>query len=310
MTAPFKKLHPGESIAIIAPAGWVDPTRLDACFAYIRESGFTFKVFEQVHKREGRFAGTDAERLDGLHSAYVDGEVKAIICVRGGYGCQRIIDGVNWDLIKRNPKPLIGYSDITALLNAIPVRTGQPGLLGPLLGDISRFDSHETWKHLRALLTGEPIKPTDHPACRAAKVFVPGEAKGRLVGGNLSLLATECGTPTQIDTTDAILVIEEVKEELYRFDRMLLQLKRAGLYKNLRGVIVGDLVGVDDTSPPLFGKSAHSLIREYFGELGIPVIADFPCGHGTHRTVLPLGLTATLKATEKAITISHPALFA
>ncbi len=308
--APFKKLVPGDTIAIVAPAGWVDPARLESAYSYIRQSGFSFKVLEQVHKREGRFAGTDAERLEGLHSAYVDGEVKAIICVRGGYGSQRIIDAVNWELIKRNPKPLIGYSDITTLLNAIVARTGQPALLGPLLGDISRYDSSESWKYLSGLLQGEPSHPTDHPACANAQVLIPGHAKGKLVGGNLALLSSDCGTPTQVETQDAILILEDVNEDLYRFDRMLLQLKRCGLLSNLAGVIVGDLVGVEDKGPPLFGKSAHGIIRDYFGELGIPIVVDFPCGHGTHRTTLPLGMTAELRASEKGILLRHAPLFA
>ena len=310
MTAPFKKLQPGDTIAIIAPAGWVDPARLDSAYDYIRQSGFGFSVQPQVHLREGRFAGTDQQRLEGLHAAYADGEVKAIVCVRGGYGCQRIVDGVNWGLVRQNPKPLIGYSDITSLLNAVVHKVGHPALLGPMLGDISRFDSAESWKQLRSLLQGESVQPTDHPACAQAQVLVAGEAEGRLLGGNLAILASDCGTSTQLDTKDALLVIEDVNEDLYRFDRMLVQMKRAGLFAGLRGVIVGELMAVEDKVPPLFGKSAFGIIRDHFGSLGVPVVADFPCGHGTHRTTLPLGVTARLKADENGISLTHAPIFA
>ena len=309
MTSVFKALQPGDAIAIVAPAGWVDPARLDTANAYIQESGFTYAVQDQVHLREGRFAGSDQQRLDGLHAAYADPAVKAIIAVRGGYGSQRIVDQINWNLIRANPKPLIGYSDITTLLNSVAMRTGQPGLLGPMLGDISRFDSSESWKHVRSLLLGEHVQPTDHPGCQVASVLVPGVGEGRLMGGNLAMLASDCGTPTQVDAKGAILILEDVNEDLYRFDRMLVQLKRAGVLADLRGVIVGDLVGVEDKGPPLFGKSAMGIIREHFGELGIPVVVDFPCGHGTHRTTLPLGVTARLEAGENGIRLTHAPLF-
>lgn len=223
----FSPLRAGDAVAIIAPAGLVAEGRLEAGIAEIERAGFVPFVHPQCHDRHGRFAGTDAARLAALHEVFGNASIRAILCARGGYGTQRFVDDLDGDLIRRNAKPFIGYSDITALLNAIPRRAGFPAFHGPMITDLGGHHSPESWDHLWRVLRGEAVVPSDHPAVANSAVLVEGTATGALWGGSLSMLAAECGTPFQI--APEILLFEDVHEDLYRFDRTLWQLKRAGV---------------------------------------------------------------------------------
>ena len=304
-------LRPGDGIGVIAPANAIAPDWLAAGVAEIHRAGFAPIVHPQCSASWGRFAGTESQRLDALHETYANPKVKAIIAARGGYGVLRLIDKVDFDLIRANPKPLIGYSDLTALLNPIAERTGQPALLGPMLGDLRAGASpaSQTWAHLWAVLRGEVNSPDAHPASQQARVMRSGTASGPLCGGNLAILAAMAGTPTEPDYRGKILILEDVGEELYRFDRMLGQLARAGVFDKICGLIMGELVDVADTSPPAFGQSAQEIVHSYIAGRDMPVLWNYPCGHGLHRTVLPLGVHANLTATADFIKITHDLLF-
>lgn len=305
----FNALQSGDCVGIIALSNWIEAGKLEAGEAEIRRAGFTPVVHPNTLLRHGRFAGTDEQRLQALHDMYADERIKAIICARGGYGITRIIDRVDFELIKRNPKPLIGYSDVTALLNPVVQRTGQPALLGPMLVDLARHDSPDSWASLWQLLRGEPVLPGAHSACQAAEALVAGEAEGILLGGNLAVLCALFGTPTQPDYRGAVLVLEDVGEDLYRFDRMMGQMARAGVFSQVRGVIMGELVDVADKGEPAFGQTVREVAESYLLRLGIPVVWNFPCGHGCHRVTLPLGVPARLSATKEGVTLSHDRIF-
>lgn len=308
----FKALQPGDSVGVVALSNFTEPDWLEPGIEAIAQGGFNPVVHPHALLRHGRFAGTDMQRLQSLHDMYGDASIKAIICARGGYGVPRFIDGVDFDLIRANPKPLIGYSDTSLLLNAIHTQTGQPGLHGTMLNDFRHKPqrSPETWDHLLKLLRGEDMQPTDHPACSQAEVMVTGEAEGVLRGGNLAVLQACFSTRSRIDYSDCLLVIEEVGEDLYRFDRMMGHFARAGVFAAVKGIIMGELVDVRDMGEPTFGQSAREIVEDYVADLGVPVVWNFPCGHGVHRTVLPLGGKARLVAGPAGISIRHDRIFA
>ncbi len=308
----FAALKPGDAVGVLAPSNKIDSVWLERSLDEIKRAGYVPFVHPHTYNQYGRFAGDDAQRLAALHETYTNADVKAIICARGGYGALRIVDGIDFALLKKNPKPMIGFSDATGLLNPIAARTGQPALLGPMLNDFHKdpMRSPESWEHLWKLLRGDEVQPTDHPAAKQAEVMAAGEAAGKLVGGNMAVLQACFDTPTQPDYRDTILVLEEVGEDLYRFDRMMWQFARAGVFRSVRGVIMGELVDVADVGEPAFGQTAKQIVAEHLVPLDVPVIWNFPCGHGIHRTVLPLGVVANLSASENGITLQHAPLFA
>lgn len=308
----FKALKPGDAVGVVSLSNWIDPEWLIGNEAAIEAAGYKLVVHPNTLLRHGRFAGTDAQRLEALHDMYKNPEVKAIIAARGGYGALRIVDGIDFGLIANNPKPLIGYSDVTAVLNPIAGHVGQPALHGTMMSDYkyNPLRSPETWAHLWRLLRGEDVQPTDHPAVKQAEVMVAGEAEGVLRGGNMAVLQACFSTRSRIDYTDSLLVLEEVGEDLYRFDRMMGHFARAGVFAAVRGIIFGELVDVKDMGEPAFGQTVKEIVADYVADLGIPVVWNFPCGHGVHRTVLPLGVKAQLKASAAGISIRHDRLFA
>lgn len=308
MPAPFTALKPGDAVGVVAPANWIEPERLAAGVAEIERAGFRVVVAPQARQQQGRFAGTHEQRAEALEAMFTDRSVKAIIVARGGYGCQYISPALDYEHF--GSKPLIGYSDVTTLLNRIPDSCGLPTLHGPMLVDLTRENDPANWQHLWALLRGERLMPTDHPAAAQARVMVEGRASGRLFGGNLAVMAADCGTHAQVKAGGGLLFIEEVNEDLYRFDRLLLQLVRSGAATKITGLVVGELAGVEDKGLPAFGTDAEGIIRSHFGGLGIPVVTNFPAGHGRSKTVLPIGTDMALEAAMSGVKISHSALFA
>lgn len=311
--AALSPLQPGDKVAVIAPANYFAEERLEPGLDDIRSAGFVPFVHVQCIARQGRFAGCDDVRRAALEDCYRDPSIKAILCARGGYGSQRYVDQLDFNLIAANPKPLVGYSDVTVLLNAIAQKTGQVTFHGPMLGDFTRTTPNpknaENWAYLWRLLRGEAVQPADHSASSAASPLSDGVGEGVLLGGNLSLLATDCGTPTQIKANGAILLLEDVSEDLYQFDRMLWQLKRAGLFAALRGVVIGDLVDVGDKGEPAFGQSVDDVVASHFGALGIPVATNYPAGHGDGRITLPIGAKVRLDVKAGQVRLTHGSVF-
>ncbi len=310
----FQPLRAGDKVAVFAPASAMRPERIACGEAEIRRAGYTPYIHPQTLSVWGDFAGTDDERLAALHALYADPSVKAIICARGGYGSQRYVDRIDYALLKANPKPLVGLSDVTELLNAIARQTGQPTFHGPMLGDLSRPENDPAnWDYLWQVLSAQVSEPSLHPASAQARVLVAGVAEGPLWGGNLTMLATSCGTPTQVQAAGGVLLIEDWHEPHYRIDRYFWQLKRAGMFDKVAGFLIGELIGKDPEDDP-FGQTAEEIVMSHLGGLGVPVIFNFAAGHGTAKTTLPIGCPVKLQAGHDPsgadrIRITHNPLF-
>jgi muramoyltetrapeptide carboxypeptidase len=267
-------------VAIAAPAGPVDPGLLAQGEAWLRDLGFEVRRRRDLTDRHGYLAGDDARRAAEWMEWIEDREVAGIVCARGGYGCHRIMDRLDPDRVASNAKPIIGYSDVTTLLLWQWRQCDLMGFHGPMLdrGDALTKDSREA---LGRALRGEPLDPLEGASvCR-------GRARGRLTGGSLALVVASLGTPWEVDTDGAILMLEEVGEQPYRIDRMLQQLRFAGKLDGLVGVGLGQMVGCEGTRYPV--PTADQVLREFFEPLGVPVVSDLPFGHCDRHMPWSLG---------------------
>jgi muramoyltetrapeptide carboxypeptidase len=269
-----------------------------------------------VRKRNGYLGGTVEERLDDLHAMFRDPQVAAVWCIRGGYGSGQLLDRIDFDLIRRNPKIFLGYSDITAMHLAIHKMTGLVTFHGPVIA--SGF-SEFTQRHFRKALfetsaIGTLSNPPDSSPLRPShtlRTVRPGKARGRLTGGNLSLIASLMGTPYEIDTRGKILFIEDVGEEPYSLDRMLTNLRLAGKLQAAAGVVFGECSGCKprDFQPGFESTlSAGEVVDEILGKLSIPVLSGLTIGHTNDQLTLPEGVMATLDADKGHLVIEEPAV--
>ena len=241
---------------------------------------------------EGYLADTDEQRAAHLHRLWADEEVRAILAVRGGFGCLRLAGLLDWELFTRTPKWLIGFSDVTLLLNTLFHRCGLVSVHGPVATSLARSDE-QSLVSLFTLLTGTPeerIRP------RGLEVLRGGTGRGPLVGGNLTTLVHLLGTPWDHSWDGSILLLEDTNEPLYRLDRMLTQLALAGRFERLAGLILGDfdLAGTDSLAGLRLREAVWARVLELVGP-GFPVWADFPAGHRTANLALPIGMEAVLE---------------
>lgn len=286
-------LKQGDSIAIVAPAG-ILKNKEDAInkAKMLAESwGLKVVIGRHVFNQQYHFAGTDTERAADFQKALDSPNIKAIWCARGGYGSVRIIDRLDFSRFRKHPKWIIGYSDVTALHNHIH-NMGIETIHG-MMGSSFVFEEEEIRESistLRNMLFGIPVG-YQIPASGYHK---KGQATGQLVGGNLTLLLTMLGSESTIDTTGKILFIEEIGEYKYHIDRMLQSLKRAGYFKNCKGLIVGDMSNIKKNTTP-WGSSVEQLILNVVAEYDFPVLFNFPAGHEADNRALILGRTISLR---------------
>ena len=278
------RLNHGDSIGIISPAGPVNRSHLKMDLHFLKTKGFKVHVAPHVYDRQEYLAGKDQDRLSDLQHMFQNPDINAIFCSRGGYGSLRLLDRIDYDLIRRNPKIFVGYSDITALLAAIFKKTGLVTFHGPMVRGLSSLPE-TTWRNLIRIITSEqpaaagPMK--GHP-------LSSGKAAGPIMGGNLSLICRLLGTPFMPNLAGCILFIEDRGEALYRVDRMLTHLALSGSIQGINGLIVGQFLDCGDPA------AIDHLIKERFGFMNIPITAGFPLGHGTENTTLPLGILAEM----------------
>ena len=279
---------PGATLGIAAPAGPVDPETLAAGEDVWRRAGFEIRRRDDILSRSGYLAGDDDRRADELMEFWSDPGVDAIVCARGGYGTPRILDRLDPSVVRAARKPLVGYSDITGLLLWQRRRAGLIGFHGPMLERGSKIDTlmHET---LVATLLG---KRTDAQNHWSGTPGPPGRGEGRLVGGNLVLCVASLGTPWEIDTRGAILLLEEVGERPYRIDRMLAQLRDAGKFQQLVGIGLGNVATCDDERFPK--PTALAVVEEAARRAGIPLVSDLPFGHCARNSTFGIGVRATI----------------
>ncbi len=249
-----------------------------------------------VTERDGYLAGSDAQRADDFNSFAADDSIDAIWCVRGGYGAMRLLDHIDYDTWRRRPKPLIGYSDITALHAALGRAADVVTFHGPTAREeMSEFSADSL---ARALTLG--VDPCG--LAPDARTLVSGRARGRLTGGNLALLAALCGTPYAPSFDNAILVIEDVGEAVYRIDRMLTQLRLSGALRGVAALAFGQFTEVPDDSTNA-QCSVDRVLEETAEQLGVPCIACIPMGHCNAQWTIPLGAMATLDADERTLSV-------
>jgi muramoyltetrapeptide carboxypeptidase len=316
--APFfpPRLKKGDTIAVIAPASSPeeDPQTVARTIKKIIEKGYRVKTSPNLMTRYGYLAGTDYERAKAFMDAWLDPDVKAVWCWRGGYGCARILDRLDYRAIKDNPKIFIGMSDVTALHAAIIKETGLVTFLGPnvnaVYGKDEQADSLYNEKELWRMISGGDFNsvknrtftnPKTYPAQGESVLTVrSGICRGRLTGGTLSLVASLVGTPWQLDTKGKIVVLEEVDEEPYRIDRMLCQLKLAGQLDQPAGVVLCSWKACKGRRPDRTLSLEH-IFREYFEKAPYPVLLGFPSGHITDQATLPLNAMAELDAGKRTL---------
>lgn len=293
------RLRRGDVIAIIAPASAPSSVeKIEKGVRYFEQLGYRVKLGANVHAQHGHFAGTDEQRLHDLNTMLRDPEVKAIFAVRGGYGTPRLLPYIDYNAIRRQPKIIVGYSDITGLQLAIFRKTGLVTFSGPMPGvEFWKTPDPYTEEHFWRLITstkkpGKLPQPEKHPI----KVRRRGCAEGPMLGGNLSLIVGSLGTPYSPSYRDAILVLEEISEEPYRADRMLTHLRNAGILSQINGLLLGHFTDCEPSDP----RKPHLTMSQVFDEtlagVTVPMLERFQYGHIPCKLTLPLGIPTRLNA--------------
>ncbi len=294
-------LQHGDTIAIVAPSGILNNrnTEVDAAVKLLNSWGLCAVIGKNVYKKSGHFAGTDAQRAADFQWALDDPKIKAIWCARGGYGTVRVLDLLDYTKFVANPKWVIGYSDITGIHNQIHTKGVESihAMMCTSLGS-KREDLTETIATFKTAIFGKELQYT----IKGSAANKTGTTTGQLVGGNLTLLHTMLGSNTSIDMTGKILFFEEIGEYAYHIDRMLQSLKRAGYFKNCKGIIVGDITRVRKNTTP-FGKTVEQLILDVVAEYDFPVAFGFPAGHKKENNALILGREVKLTVTKSKTTV-------
>jgi muramoyltetrapeptide carboxypeptidase len=310
-------LREGDTVGLITPATYVsDPDRLAMAVRTVKYFGLRPKMGRNVGRRAGYLGGSDEERLDDLHEMFRDPGVKAVFAIRGGYGSERLLDRIDYGLLRANPKILLGYSDITCLHLAIHRHAGLVTFHGPIM--ISAFTDFTQKSFRRALFGTGPLGALRNPPetndlrpVHTLRTVRPGQARGRLIGGNLSLVTRTLGTPYEIDTRGRILFIEDTDEQPYSIDGMLTQLRLAGKLEAAAGIVFGECAGC---GPREFKPSYEStfsvgeVVDQILGKLEVPVLSGLTIGHTDDQLTLPLGPMASLDATKGELTIEEAAV--
>jgi muramoyltetrapeptide carboxypeptidase len=311
-----RRLAPGQTIGIVAPsAAPNEPERIRFAIETLESLGFKVRPGPHLYDREGYLAGADAARADDLNAMFADDSVDAIWCVRGGYGASRILPALDYSLMQRRPKPLIGYSDITALHMAIQRHAGLVTFHGPVA--FRAFTPYTLAELKRVLWTAEtPTRLGGPPPFERAPGRVdwdnrvttlqPGKARGRLLGGNLCLMSHLVGTPYLPDLRGAILFLEDVEEAYYRIDRMLTQLWLSGALAGVAGMAFGKFTGCEPSAFFLQNRPLEDILAERGRALGIPAVSGLMIGHIEDQTTLPVGCLAELDADAGTLTLLEP----
>jgi len=300
-------LKPGDRVGVLAPASIVKYDDVVPGIKLFREQwGLEVVEGKTLHTSYNQFSASDADRLADVQEMLDDPSIKAIIAARGGYGCSRIVDKLDFGQFLQNPKWIVGFSDLTAFLSRT-YQLGFASIHAPMAKSITSAGSEVAAESLRQMLFGElpEYSVPGHVLNRT------GQVSAQVVGGNLCLLAHLIGSETEIDTNGKILFIEDINEYLYNLDRMMIQLKRSRKLSNLAGLIVGQFTDMKDNSSPTFGKDSNEIIAEHVAEFGYPVCFDFPVGHVGDNRAMGVGMHAALNVTGDGVHLkflSHSAL--
>lgn len=295
-------LQKGDTIGIICPGGAMPVEKVSECIRVLNEEwGFQTKVGKTVGSGFHYFSGTDKERLDDFQQMLDDDEVKAILCARGGYGMSRIIDEIDFEKFRNQPKWLIGFSDVTVLHSHLYANYYISSLHAPMAGAFNNDEYKNQYvSSLKNVLEGKKIK-YQVPVHEFNK---KGEGIGELVGGNLSLLVHLVGTDSDIKTKGRILIIEDVGEYLYNIDRMMMQMKRSGKLAKLAGLVIGGFTDLKDTESP-FGQTVYEIIFNAVKDYDYPICFDFPVSHEKENYTLKMGIGYKLKVSKSKVILEE-----
>jgi muramoyltetrapeptide carboxypeptidase len=298
-----QRLRKGDLIGLVSPASTIaDASRIDRGVTYLEHLGYRVTVGKNVLKTYGYLAGTDEERVADLHAMFSNKEVKAVFCIRGGYGTPRLLSLVSYSLIRKNPKIFVGYSDITALQLAIWKKSRLVTFHGPMLG-VDLADSLDTyteelfWRVLTSPRKAGNVLEADEPV----SVMRQGKSVGVLLGGNLALITAIMGTPYIPTFDDALLYIEDIGEEPYRVDRMLTQAWHSGVLGRCRGLLGGKFTDCGPKDPTKPTLTLDQVFQETADALSIPYIANLPFGHESKKMTIPLGIRARMDTQRKSV---------
>jgi muramoyltetrapeptide carboxypeptidase len=310
------RLKEGDTIGLVSPGSYVKEDYIKESIENLEKLGLKVHYTNRIFETYGYLAGSDKNRAEDLNEMFANDDIDGIVSVRGGYGCSRILPLLNYELIRSNPKPLIGYSDITALHYGIFAKTGLVCFHGPV--GISTFNDFSIDYFKRTLMNTEPVEmipaeendDADNNEFDIYKI-TDGAAEGYLEGGNLSIIISMLGTPYDIDTKDKIIFIEEVGEEPYRIDRMLTHMMEAGKFDDAAGVALGVFKGCEpENEDPEFEHSfsLKEVLLDRLGNLGIPVIYGLSFGHIENKYTLPVGIKAKLDVSNQKLTLLEGAV--
>lgn len=291
-------LRSGDLVYITAPAKAIEEEHVLFAKELFEDAGFRVMIGQHCLGRHHYFSGTDEERQADLQFAIDHPEVKAIVCARGGYGCVRIVDRIQWAGMLREPKWMIGFSDVTVFHQRLQ-RFGISSIHGTMVLNYNT-NSSEAINTMMAALKGENADVS----CDPNSYNKNGVANGKLVGGNLSIVYSLLGTDDQVDFTDCILFVEDLAEHLYHIDRMFFALNKAGVLDKIKGLIIGGMTDLEDTDIP-FGKTVEEIILDHFTYRNIPIAFGFPAGHISDNRALILGDQCKLEVSAEKTLLSY-----
>ena len=291
------RLNPDDTIGIVAPASPFDQDIFNRGLNILESMGFRTVVPDEVFEKNGYLAGSDALRAKLVERLFKDPSVNAIVCAKGGFGCLRILPLLDFDVMRENPKVFIGLSDITALLAAITARSGLVTFHGPVVTTLAEAPEFTRHSLMAAISTDTHLEVTPGNAV----TIKSGNARGPVIGGNLTTLCHLLGTPFEPNFDNHILLLEDRGEAHYRIDRMLFQMKLAGCFEGIAGLILGSFkeCGALD--------GIYQIFQEQFQDLQIPILAGFDIGHGKQNMTIPFGMAATLDADKQILSFDQPA---
>lgn len=301
-------LKPGCRIGVVSPSYWLKKQYMEKTSKFFQDKGYTMVMGNSNSMKWGPFAGTPQERADDIHHMFSNPKIEAIICARGGYGANRVLPLLDYNLIRDNPKIFMGYSDITAYLTSITQKTGLVTFHGPMMVSYKKGFVNYNFQTMERILNGTPDFKIESPDSLPARILKPGIAMGPLWGGNMTLLINRLGTSDALGTDGVILFLEDLDEYLYSFERMLVQIRTAGMLNNIAGLIIGELHEFKDQDVA-FERNTDEIVMDICGDLNIPIVSNFPCGHGTYQATLPISIPVELYAKQQPyLTLLEPAV--
>ena len=298
-----KQLKPNSTIGIVSPSYWLDEKILSNTRSYFENQGYKIILGKSCSARWGPFAGTPEIRAKDINDMFTNQKIDAILCARGGYGANRVLPLIDYEIIKNNPKIFVGFSDITAYLHSITQKTGLVTFHGPMLVSHKSEFVKFNFDCMKKILSGKSNTVIKNPTSLKAHILKEGTSTGPICGGNMCLLINRLGTNQEIDTSGKILFLEDIDEYLYSFERMLVHMRDAKMFEDIAGLIIGELCDFKDQEVP-FGRNSNEIVLDICGDLDIPIISNFACGHGKYQVTLPISITAKLSTLGNEPTIT------